>query len=175
MPDLSVAGKRDARQRAGRRRTVPHGRREAERKTAAVLRRLGEGMDIDPRRRAGSLSTAQKQIVEIARALVLDAPVIIMDEPTAALAEPMRRALLRIVRQLRDEGRAILFVSHRLDEVRGIADRVTVLRGGEHIATLDAADITDTGQLIALMVGRPLAELFPPRNHTIGESRVRGA
>jgi len=142
-------------------------RREAERKTAAVLRRLGEG--IDPRRRAGSLSTAQKQIVEIARALVLDAPIIIMDEPTAALADTDAAALLRIVRQLRAEGRAILFVSHRLDEVRGIADRVTVLRGGQHIATLDAAAIGDTGALIALMVGRPLAELFPPRNAAIGE------
>ena len=147
-----------------------YARAEAERRTAAVLRRLGEGMDIDPRRRAGSLSTAQKQIVEIARALVLDAPVIIMDEPTAALADTDAAALLRIIRQLRAEGRAILFVSHRLDEVRSIADRVTVLRGGELIATMDAASIRETGELIALMVGRPLAELFPPRNPTIGET-----
>jgi ABC-type sugar transport system ATPase subunit len=168
VPDLSVAENVMLGNEPGAGGLL-YARREAERKTAAVLRRLGDGMDIDPRRRAGSLSTAQKQIVEIARALVLDAPVIIMDEPTAALADTDAAALLRIIRQLRDEGRAILFVSHRLDEVRSIADRVTVLRGGEHIATLDAGDITETGQLIALMVGRPLAELFPPRNATIGE------
>jgi ABC-type sugar transport system ATPase subunit len=95
--------------------------------------------------------------------------VIIMDEPTAALADTDAAVLLGIIRQLRAEGRAILFVSHRLDEVRSIADRVTVLRGGEHIATMEAAAITDANQLIALMVGRPLAKLFPPRNTEIGE------
>src|SRR5882757_6487090 len=168
VPDLSVAENVMLGNEPGAQGLL-YSRREAERITADVLRRLGDGMDIDPRRRAGSLSIAQKQIVEIARALVLDAPVIIMDEPTAALADTDAAILLGIIRQLRDEGRAILFVSHRLDEVRSIADRVTVLRGGEHIATMEAAAITDPGKLIALMVGRPLAKLFPPRNTEIGE------
>jgi ABC-type sugar transport system ATPase subunit len=168
VPDLSVAENVMLGNEPGALGLL-YSRREAERTTADVLRRLGGGMRIDPRRRAGSLSTAQKQIVEIARALVLDAPVIIMDEPTAALAGTDAAVLLGIIRQLRAEGRAILFVSHRLDEVRSIADRVTVLRGGEHIATMEAAAITDASQLIALMVGRPLAKLFPPRNTEIGE------
>jgi ABC-type sugar transport system ATPase subunit len=147
-----------------------YSRSEAERRTAAVLRSLGGRLDIDPRRRAGSLSTAQKQIVEIARALALEAPVIIMDEPTAALSANEAAALLEIMRQLRADGTAILFVSHRLDEVRSIADRITVLRGGERIATLEASAIADTRVLIELMVGRPIAELFPPRNDKIGDT-----
>jgi ABC-type sugar transport system ATPase subunit len=149
-----------------------YSRQEAERRTAAVLRSLGGRLDIDPRRRAGSLSTAQKQIVEIARALLLQAPVIIMDEPTAALSGNEAAALLEIMRQLRADGASILFVSHRLDEVRSIADRITVLRGGERIGTLDAAAIADTRQLIELMVGRPIAELFPPRNDKIEDTAL---
>ena len=168
VPDLSVAENIMLGNEPGALGLL-YSHREAERTTAEVLRRLGGGMHIEPWRRAGGLSTAQKQIVEIARALVLDSPVIIMDEPTAALADTDAAVLLGIIRQLRAEGRAILFVSHRLDEVRSIADRVTVLRGGEHIATMEAATITDASQLIALMVGRPLAKLFPPRNTEIGE------
>ena len=137
--------------------------------TQDMLQRIGESMDIDPRAPAGGLSTAKKQIIEIARALLLRAPVIVMDEPTAALSDNEAAALLRIMRQLRDEGRAILFVSHRLNEVLDIADRVTVLRGGKRIASLPASQIDGTGQLIELMVGRPLAELFPPRNEKLGD------
>jgi ABC-type sugar transport system ATPase subunit len=148
---------------------ILYSRRQAERQTAEVLRRLAGDLDIDPASPAGRLSTAQKQIVEIARALVQRAPVLIMDEPTAALSDKEAAALLRIVRQLRDEGTAIVFISHRLDEVRGIADRITVLRGGEKIATLDASAVADTHQLIELMVGRPMSELFPPRNTKIGD------
>ena len=144
-----------------------YSRREAERTAAAIFERLGIGKGIDPTQPAGRLSTAQKQIVEIARALALRAPVIIMDEPTAALSEREASGLLRIIRQLRAEGVAILFISHRLDEVRGIADRITVLRGGRRIATLDASAVSDTGELISLMVGRSISELFPPRNRDV--------
>ena len=144
-------------------------RRQAIAQTRDMLQRLGVSMDIDPSEPAGRLSTAKKQIIEIARALLRRAPVIVMDEPTAALSDNEAEALLRIMRQLRDEGRAILFVSHRLNEVLDIADRVTVLRGGRHIASLPASQIDGTGQLIELMVGRPLAELFPPRNEKLGD------
>lgn len=134
-----------------------------------VLNRLGTAGDIDLNLPAYRLSTAQKQIVEIARALLLAAPIIIMDEPTAALSDNEAKGLLQIVRQLRDEGRSILFVSHRLNEVLGIADRITVLRGGRRTATLPAGEITGAGQLIELMVGVPLSEMFPPRNEKIGD------
>jgi ABC-type sugar transport system ATPase subunit len=148
---------------------VFYSRRKTERRAAAIFDRLGVGTVIDPARMSGQLTTAQKQIVEIARALVLQVPVIIMDEPTAALSEREARGLLRIIRQLRSEGVAILFVSHRLEEVRRIADRITVLRGGRRVETLEARALTNTSELISLMVGRPIEELFPPRNRNIGD------
>jgi ABC-type sugar transport system ATPase subunit len=148
-------------------------RSEAERRTRKVLDTLVKGSGIRPAQRAGQLSTAQKQLVEIARALVFKASVIIMDEPTAALSEGEAASLRRLILKLRSEGVAILFVSHRLDEVMEIADRVTVLRGGEHIATLDVKSIARTDELIGLMVGRPITELFPPRNDKIGEIVLR--
>ena len=144
-------------------------RRLALAQTRDVLERLGSAAGIDPAWPASRLSTAQKQIVEIARALLLEAPIIVMDEPTAALSDNEAEGLLRIVRQLRDEGRSILFVSHRLNEVLGIADRITVLRGGRRITTLPVGEISGADQLIELMVGRPIRELFPPRNENLGE------
>ncbi|MEQ8964984.1 MAG: sugar ABC transporter ATP-binding protein [Azospirillaceae bacterium] len=140
-----------------------------------ILARLAGAGSIEPGRRAGSLSTAEKQIVEIARALALDAPVLIMDEPTASLSVREADALLSIIRGLADAGTAIIFVSHRLEEIRRIADRVTVLRGGVRIGTYGMAD-KSTDELIELMVGRPLAQLFPPRNRAIGDValEVRG-
>jgi ABC-type sugar transport system ATPase subunit len=145
-----------------------YSRRRAERIAEQTLHDLGLAGMIDPRASAGTLSTAQKQIVEVARALIRDAPVIVLDEPTAALSDKEADALLRILRRLREKGTAILYVSHRLDEVRGLADRITVLRGGRHIATLPAAAVRDTGEIIELMVGRPLEQLFPPRGEVRG-------
>jgi len=170
VPDLSVAENVVL----GSEPTVGPGRQLfSRRKTLArardMLSQLGTAGDIDPTLPAGRLSTAQKQIVEIARALLHRAPVIVMDEPTAALSDSEAKVLLGIVRQLRDDGRSILFVSHRLDEVLSVADRVTVLRGGRHIVTLPVTEIAGSGQLIELMVGRPLSELFPPRNEDIGD------
>src|SRR6202043_1307512 len=99
---------------------VFYSRRRAERMAADILETLVKGGGIRPSQRAGSLSTAQKQLVEIARALVLKAPVIVMDEPTAALSENEAVALRRLIVQLRSEGTAILYVSHRLYEIMGI-------------------------------------------------------
>jgi ABC-type sugar transport system ATPase subunit len=146
-----------------------YSRRMANSAAAEILGRLGAGADIDSRWPASRLSTGQKQLVEIARALRLDAPVIIMDEPTAALSARDAAVLLEIIRRLRAEGRAIVFVSHRLDEVLSIADRITVLRGGSHVATIDRAAVAEPAFLIELMIGRPLSELFPPRNEKLGE------
>src|SRR4030081_301753 len=130
-----------------------YSRRRAERMAADILETLAKGIGIRPSQRAGSLSTAQKQLIEIARALVLRAPVIIMDEPTAALSENEAVVLRRLIVRLRSEGTSILYVSHRLDEVMEIADRVTVLRGGERIATSDIGAIKHTSELISLMIG----------------------
>jgi ABC-type sugar transport system ATPase subunit len=148
---------------------VFYSRSRAERMAAEVLASLGIGSQVRPSELAGNLSIAQKQLIEIARALVLRAPVIVMDEPTAALSENEAAALRRLIVRMRSEGTCILYVSHRLDEVMEIADRVTVLRGGERVATMDIGAIGGTSELIGLMIGRPVSELFPPRNEKIGE------
>ena len=146
-----------------------YSRRQAQRVCANVLNSLGQGSAINPNSLAGKLSTGHEQIIEIARALIQRAPVIVLDEPTAALSDNEAEVLLHILRQLRSEGAAILFVSHRLEEVRSIADRITVLRGGRYIATVLGSQVTDTSKLIELMVGRPLSEMFPPRNLKLGD------
>ena len=149
-------------------------RRRAHARTREMLARL-RAEDIPVTARAGQLSTAQKQIIEIARALAVDAPLIIMDEPTASLPDADARRLLELVEELRTSGHTILYVSHRLDEVRRIADRVTVLRGGRVVRTAEASAL-DVPQMIQLMLGREAGELFPPRNERIGPPllRVRG-
>lgn len=166
-PDLSVAENIFLGNEPGS--PLFYSRTKAERKAAEVLASLGVGTQIRPSELAGNLSTAQRQLIEIARALVLRAPVIVMDEPTAALSENEAAALRRLIVRMRAEGTCTLYVSHRLDEVMEIADRVTVLRGGERVATMGASSIGGTSELIGLMVGRPMSELFPPRNEKIGE------
>ncbi len=154
-----------------------YSRHRAERVCEDILGSLGPKSTIRANQLAGTLSTGQKQIIEIARALIRRAPVIILDEPTAALSDSEADVLLGILRQLRAEGAAILFVSHRLEEIRSIADRITVLRGGRHIATLLNSQVVRTSQLIELMIGRPLSEMFPTRNDKIGNEvfSVEGA
>ena len=124
----------------------------------AVLKRLG--LSLNPRTRARDLSVAQQQIVEIARALSINARVLIMDEPTSSLTLAEVEDLFTIVRQLRAGGTAIVFISHRLEELFALADRVTTLRDGAYVGTQPLASVTTDG-LIRMMVGRSLAELFP--------------
>ena len=100
------------------------------------------------------------QLVEIARALSTDARVLIMDEPTSALTAREIQDLFQIIRQLRDEGRGIIYISHRLEELQHIVDRVTVLRDGKHIRTMEWQD-TSLPEIISLMVGRDIKEKFP--------------
>lgn len=142
-------------------------RRLADRVASEALASLGAS-DIPLRRNAGSMSTARRQLIEIARALALDAPVILMDEPTSSLPGEEARRLLALIRDLRARGKAILFISHRLEEVRAIADRVTVLRGGKLVATLPIEQ-APVDRMIELMVGRPLGAFYPPRRSTPGE------
>ena len=142
----------------------------------AVRARLEElGVEVDLRAPVGQLSVAQQQLVEIARALELDAAVLVLDEPSASLSAREVTRLLTVVRQLRDRGLGIIYISHRFDEIFAVADRVTVLRDGRHVATAAAAGL-DRAQLITWMVGREVSEEFPPRHARLGAPvlEVRG-
>lgn len=119
------------------------------------------GLEISPRDRISDLSIAQKQMVEIIKAISRDARVLIMDEPTAALTEAETQLFFAQVERLKSKGVAIVFVSHKLNEVKAIADRVTVLRDGQWIATQDADDLTPDA-MAQMMVGRELSDLYPP-------------
>jgi ribose transport system ATP-binding protein len=117
---------------------------------------------IDPAARVSDLAVPDKQMVEIAKALVRDARILILDEPTAVLTPKESRVLFRQIARLRAQGVAILYTSHKLDEVRAIADSVTVLRDGRHVVTAPAATMTED-EMARQMVGRDLSELFPPK------------
>ncbi len=125
------------------------------------------GSDIDPDREAGTLTMPEQQLVEIAKALGANVKVLILDEPTASLTERETDRLFEIVRRLRGDGAGIIYISHRLEELGRIADRITVLRDGETIETRDAAG-TDSRTLIRLMAGRDLSAVFPKREVPIG-------
>jgi rhamnose transport system ATP-binding protein len=127
----------------------------------------GLGVRIDPRRPALGLSIADQQIIEIAKAISLDARVLIMDEPTAALSGVEVERLFTVARRLRDEGRAIVFISHRFDEVFDLCDTITVMRDGDYIATKSVAE-TSVDEIVALMVGREVSDLFPKLPATVG-------
>jgi rhamnose transport system ATP-binding protein len=114
-----------------------------------------------------SLSIADQQLIEIAKALSMETRLLVMDEPTAALSGREVEDLFAIVRQLRSQGVAILFISHRLEEIFGLADRVTVLRDGAHILTKPIGELTQA-ELIRAMVGRDMSALFPKQETTIG-------
>lgn len=135
--------------------------RRRERETAELLAQLGiTGLDL--RRKVGELSVAFQQLTEIAKALALDARLIVMDEPTSALPDEEVEHLFDIIRRLRERGLGVVFVSHRLNEVRVICDRVVVLRDGKHAGALPISEATDA-RLITMMVGRPINNLYPKR------------
>lgn len=144
-------------------------RAEERRLAAEVFRRLGVELPLEAP--VGRLTVAQQQLVEIAKALLLDARLVVLDEPTATLTPPEVERLLGIVRELRTRGLGILYVSHRLDEVFALADRVAVLRDGQLVGAYPIAEVT-RGTLIERMVGRPLADEFPPRTVERGGPRL---
>jgi rhamnose transport system ATP-binding protein len=134
--------------------------------SAEILNSLG--VNLDPKDRVFGLSIAQQQMVEIAKALSLNAKILLMDEPTSTLTLRETEELFRITRKLRDAGTAIIFISHRLEEIFEIADRVTVLRDGHYVGTEQVCDITEDA-LIQMMVGRTLDVLFSKEEVEIGE------
>ena len=127
-----------------------------------------ECFELDVDAKVGTLSVANRQRVEIARALSQSPRVLIMDEPTAALAEADVQRLLDVVRALRARGVGIVYVSHRMPEIFALADRVTVLRDGKHVATHPIGEV-DHEKLVSLMVGRPVEQLYPK-----SEAAIRG-
>jgi rhamnose transport system ATP-binding protein len=141
-----------------------------EREAKALFERLG--VSLDPHARARGISIADQQIVEIAKALSTDASVIVMDEPTAALSSKEVERLFQVVRNLRDQGSAVVFVSHRLDEVFALCDRMTVMRDGSTVGTSLVSE-TNEKEVIQLMVGREVSELFPKMEPKIGEVVLR--
>jgi ribose transport system ATP-binding protein len=126
------------------------------------------GVDIDPSTPVRDLTPGHMQIVEIAKAVSKKVRVLILDEPTAPLSVAEVEILFRIINKLRDEGVAIIFISHRLDEVFEISDRVSILRDGQYITTLNTKE-TDRAELIRYMVGREMTATFPERHATIGD------
>ena len=132
--------------------------RSARRQAVAVLGRMGVAINVD--RLVSSLTIAQAQLVAIAKILALDPRILVLDEPTASLAGGELEALFALINQLKAEGVAIVYVSHRMNEIFRLGDRVTVLRDGKAIATSPIAD-TDEDRLIQLMVGRRTSQLFP--------------
>ncbi|QVQ54797.1 sugar ABC transporter ATP-binding protein [Spiractinospora alimapuensis] len=168
FPDLSVAenifmGRQPL--RAARLIDKRRMRREA----AELFTRLG--VSLDPNRPARGLSIADQQLVEIAKALSLNARVLVMDEPTAALSGVEVRRLFSVARALRDNGAAVLFISHRFDEVFALSDRITVVRDGAHISTHLTPEV-DVDTLIRHMVGRDVTTLFPRRDSLDAEAEV---
>ena len=126
------------------------------------------GADISPDARVSTLSMPEQQIVEIAKAIGAHAKILILDEPTASLTDREVERLFQAIATVRAEGAGIVYISHRLEEVAAIADRVTVLRDGETIATCDAKGI-GRAELIRMMVGREIEAIFPKRAVPIGE------
>jgi len=133
---------------------------------AELLQRAGS--DLDPDRLAATLSMPEQQIVEIAKAIGARARILIMDEPTASLSEREVESLFRVISQLRSEGVGLIYISHRLEEISAIADRVTVLRDGNTIDTCSVRGL-ERADLIRMMVGREVSAVFPKRQVPIGE------
>ena len=140
----------------------------AERKRCALELLSRVGARIHPDAEAGDLSMPEQQLVEIARALGADAKVLILDEPTASLSDDDAQNLFRVIRQLRAHDVAMIYISHRLEELPAIADRVTVLRDGRTLGTYEMREM-NREQLIQMMVGRELSAVFPKRTVPIGD------
>lgn len=137
-------------------------RRELQQRTHDLLNKLG--VVLNPTSIVRDLSVAEQQMVEIAKALSLEVRVIIMDEPTSALSDAEVQNLFAVIQELKHTGIGVIFISHRLDEVKKICDRVTVLRDGRNVGEMNAAEATED-KLIQLMVGRPLNQFFHLESH----------
>ncbi|OLN26717.1 sugar ABC transporter ATP-binding protein [Desulfosporosinus metallidurans] len=130
------------------------------------------GMDLNPDRRVGELSVGQQQMVEIAKALSMHAKILVLDEPTAALTKREIEKLFQLIATLKTQGVGMIYISHRMEEIFQISDRITVLRDGRYIGTRDT-NVTTMDELVQMMVGREIKERFPKVETEIGEERLR--
>ncbi len=143
-------------------------KRDESAKAKALFERIGVDVPIEAECR--QLTVAQQQIVEIAKTLAQDARIIVMDEPSAALSPRETKGLFKVIEELKSHGIGIIYISHRLDEIFEVADRVTILRDGKHIDTRPITNLTRE-KMIELMVGRSLEKEFPKREATLGQAR----
>ncbi len=130
-----------------------------------ILDRLG--VNIDPGQRMNELSVGQQQMIEIAKALMVDAKVIIMDEPTAALTQSETTVLFQVINSLKQKGVSIVYISHRMEEIFELCDRITILRDGSYIGTKKISE-TDMNDVVKMMIGREIGERYPLRNAKTG-------
>ena len=165
MPHMSIAENIwIGREQLNSLRMVNH--REMHRCTAQLLARLR--INLDPEEQVGNLSIAERQMVEIAKAVSYDSDILIMDEPTSAITEKEVAHLFSIIADLKAQGKGIVYITHKMNEVFAIADEVAVFRDGQYIG-LQRADSMNSDSLISMMVGRELSQLFPVRETPIGE------
>ena len=144
--------------------------KEINEKAKQLLERVS--FDTDPTRLVGSLTVAEKQMVEIAKALSRNSRIILMDEPSATLTKKELDALFEIIRDLKKQGIAVIYISHRMEEIFQICESVTVMRDGQIIGTRQVADVT-SDELVEMMVGREVNSAYPKRNVEIGEEVLR--
>ncbi len=140
---------------------------EVYQKSSQLLKDLN--LPLNPRTKVGNLGIGQQQLVEIAKALSQKAKILVLDEPTAALTESEVETLFTILRDLKSRGVGMIYISHKLDEVFEMSDRITVLRDGKTVGTNNAADMTKD-KIISLMVGRDVGDIFPESSHDFGET-----
>lgn len=126
------------------------------------------GVSIDPAQKMDTLSVGQQQMIEIAKALMVDAKVIIMDEPTAALSASETRTLFEVIRSLKKKGVSMVYISHRMEEIFELCDRITILRDGEYIGTRNIPE-TNMTEIVKMMIGREIGERYPERHVTPGD------
>lgn len=169
LPHLSVAenlflGKEKTIGRTGILRT-----RQMNKEATDILKRLG--LDLDVRQPAGNLSVGKQQIIEIAKAINSNAKYIVMDEPTAALTDREISTLFTTIRELKAKGISFVYISHRMEEIFAICDRITILRDGEYVGVRTIKDTT-FDEIVQMMVGRELGERFPARQSEIGDVQL---
>ena len=169
LPDLSVTENLFL----GKEKTYPLfgilKKKEMHDEAKALLAKLG--LDLDPSTRAGDLSVGKQQIIEIAKAIASDAKYIVMDEPTAALTDREIETLFVTVNELKAKGISFVYISHRMEEIFAICDRITILRDGTYVGVRKIKE-TSFDEIVSMMVGRELGERFPERNATIGDVKL---
>ncbi len=146
---------------------IDHGKMREQ--TAALFKRLN--IDLDPEIEVGSLSVANRQMVEIAKAVSYESDVLIMDEPTSALTERVVDHLFKIIRALKSEGKGIIYITHKMNELFEIADEVSIFRDGKFIATKHSSEVT-RDDIIRMMVGREITQMFPKETVPIGNVKL---